>query len=241
MGHRNRVTWASFLLIANNRILFFLHRLVLQAGCEHINNREGGLQVSSRSFFLHHQILIREQPCTMCFCSLQNSSRFVLIANLCLSITIYPPNENIILTPMYELQAFVELEIIPSVQIADFMFFRHNKKTCQWDVRSNEVTMEYGEHLGPVNTATLIDDDRSLISFSTFRSILIYSSGVLRQHRMIRKCVQFTAALFSASLIPLLQVHLGIRHSRSHETHQRALHAQVRRYAPSHFSCEDDV
>ena len=117
MGHRNRVTWASFLLIANNHILFFLHRLVLQAGCEHINNREGGLQVSSRSFFLHHQILIREQPCTMCFCSLQNSSRFVLIANLCLSITIYPPNENIILTPMYELQAFVELEIIPSVQI----------------------------------------------------------------------------------------------------------------------------
>ena len=39
-------------------------------------------------------------------------------------------------------------------------FFRHNKKTCQWDVRANEVTMEYGEHLGPVNTATLIDDDR---------------------------------------------------------------------------------
>lgn len=68
------------------------------------------------------------------------------------------------------------------------MFFRHNKKTCQWDVRSNEVTMEYGEHLGPVNTATLIDDDRSLISFVLFESLLIYSSGVLRQHRMTRKC-----------------------------------------------------
>lgn len=49
---------------------------------------------------------------------------------------------------------------------SDFLSVRHNKKTCQWDVRANEVTMEYGEHLGPVNTATLIDDDRCYIVFT---------------------------------------------------------------------------
>ena len=67
--------------------------------------------------------------------------------------------------------ALFYVDIIPS--------FRHNKKTCQWDVRANEVTMEYGEHLGPVNTATLIDDDRFL--FEVMQVVCIDSNFHFRR------------------------------------------------------------
>ena len=83
------------------------------------------------------------------------------------------------MTLMYARQAFVELDIIILVFVANFQPFRHNKKTCQWDVRANEVTMEYGEHLGPVNTATLIDDDRSL--FEVMQIVCIDSNFHFRR------------------------------------------------------------
>ena len=77
--------------------------------------------------------------------------------------------------------ALFYVDIIPS--------FRHNKKTCQWDVRTNEVTMEYGEHLGPVNTATLIDDDRFVFYLScSYEPSLTLNSGVSPRHQTTRKC-----------------------------------------------------
>jgi hypothetical protein len=42
-----------------------------------------------------------------------------IIVTICHSITIYPPNENIILTPMYARQAFVELDIMILVFVAN--------------------------------------------------------------------------------------------------------------------------
>jgi pre-mRNA-processing factor 17 len=53
-----------------------------------------------------------------------------------------------------------------------------NKKIAQWDMRSDKITQQYEEHLGPVNTITFIDNNRRFVSTSDDKKILVWEYGI---------------------------------------------------------------
>jgi len=60
----------------------------------------------------------------------------------------------------------------------EFLVGQSNKKIVQWDLRSNEVTQNYDEHLGPVNAVAFIDQNRRFVSTSDDKKIFIWEYGI---------------------------------------------------------------
>ena len=52
-----------------------------------------------------------------------------------------------------------------------FMAGMSDKKIIQWDISSNEVTQEYDQHLGPVNTINFVDEGKRFLTSSDDKSI----------------------------------------------------------------------
>ena len=42
---------------------------------------------------------------------------------------------------------------------------------CQYDINSGEITQEYDQHLGPVNTITFVDENRRFVTTSDDKTI----------------------------------------------------------------------
>lgn len=42
---------------------------------------------------------------------------------------------------------------------------------AQYDIRTGEITQEYDQHLGPVNTITFVDDNRRFVTTSDDKTI----------------------------------------------------------------------
>lgn len=47
-----------------------------------------------------------------------------------------------------------------------FLAGMHDKKVVQFDINSGEITQEYDQHLGPVNTITFVDENRRFVTTS---------------------------------------------------------------------------
>ncbi|KAF9535331.1 pre-mRNA splicing factor [Crepidotus variabilis] len=52
-----------------------------------------------------------------------------------------------------------------------FMAGMSDKKIIQYDMNSGEITQEYDQHLGPVNTITFVDDNRRFVTTSDDKTI----------------------------------------------------------------------
>ncbi|CAD6581516.1 MAG: hypothetical protein CYPHOPRED_001598 [Cyphobasidiales sp. Tagirdzhanova-0007] len=52
-----------------------------------------------------------------------------------------------------------------------FLAGMSDKKIVQYDTRSGEITQEYDQHLGPVNTITFIDENRRFVTTSDDKSV----------------------------------------------------------------------
>lgn len=48
--------------------------------------------------------------------------------------------------------------------------YRHSTH-CQYDINSGEITQEYDQHLGPVNTITFVDENRRFVTTSDDKTI----------------------------------------------------------------------
>lgn len=53
-----------------------------------------------------------------------------------------------------------------------------DKRIVQWDINTGEITQEYNEHQGAVNTITFIDQNRRFVSTSDDKSIRIWEYGI---------------------------------------------------------------
>eukprot|EP00996_Jenningsia_fusiforme_P001270 NODE_2163_length_1274_cov_23.921633_g1967_i0.p1 GENE.NODE_2163_length_1274_cov_23.921633_g1967_i0~~NODE_2163_length_1274_cov_23.921633_g1967_i0.p1 ORF type:complete len:366 (+),score=68.18 NODE_2163_length_1274_cov_23.921633_g1967_i0:43-1098(+) len=49
-----------------------------------------------------------------------------------------------------------------------------DKKIVQWDQRSNQITQEYNQHLGPVNTITFIDSNTKFVTTSDDKTVRVW-------------------------------------------------------------------
>ncbi|KAI0786117.1 pre-mRNA splicing factor [Abortiporus biennis] len=52
-----------------------------------------------------------------------------------------------------------------------FLAGMSDKKIIQYDINSGEITQEYDQHLGPVNTITFVDDNRRFVTTSDDKTI----------------------------------------------------------------------
>ncbi|KAA1468487.1 pre-mRNA splicing factor [Dentipellis sp. KUC8613] len=52
-----------------------------------------------------------------------------------------------------------------------FLAGMSDKKIVQYDINSGEITQEYDQHLGPVNTITFVDDNRRFVTTSDDKTI----------------------------------------------------------------------
>ncbi|EGO04537.1 hypothetical protein SERLA73DRAFT_157686 [Serpula lacrymans var. lacrymans S7.3] len=52
-----------------------------------------------------------------------------------------------------------------------FLAGMSDKKIIQYDIHSGEITQEYDQHLGPVNTITFVDDNRRFVTTSDDKTI----------------------------------------------------------------------
>jgi len=59
-----------------------------------------------------------------------------------------------------------------------FLAGMHDKKIIQYDIRSGEITQEYDQHLGPVNTITFVDDDRRFVTSSDDKMIRVWDFDI---------------------------------------------------------------
>ncbi|KAJ3673207.1 hypothetical protein LUZ60_006581 [Juncus effusus] len=53
-----------------------------------------------------------------------------------------------------------------------------DKKIVQWDLRSGEITQEYDQHLGAVNTITFVDNNRRFVTSSDDKSLRVWEFGI---------------------------------------------------------------
>eukprot|EP01101_Sappina_pedata_P011802 TRINITY_DN7992_c0_g1_i1.p1 TRINITY_DN7992_c0_g1~~TRINITY_DN7992_c0_g1_i1.p1 ORF type:complete len:581 (+),score=197.62 TRINITY_DN7992_c0_g1_i1:204-1745(+) len=60
----------------------------------------------------------------------------------------------------------------------DFLVGCSDKKIIQWDIRSGNITQEYDQHLGAVNTVTFLDDNRRFVSSSDDKSLRVWEYGI---------------------------------------------------------------
>lgn len=53
-----------------------------------------------------------------------------------------------------------------------------DKKIVQWDINSGQITQEYDQHLGAVNTITFVDDNRRFVTSSDDKSLRVWEFGI---------------------------------------------------------------
>lgn len=53
-----------------------------------------------------------------------------------------------------------------------------DKKIVQWDMNSGQITQEYDQHLGAVNTITFVDDNRRFVTSSDDKSLRVWEYGI---------------------------------------------------------------
>ena len=53
-----------------------------------------------------------------------------------------------------------------------------DKKVVQWDLNTGDMTQEYDQHLGPVNTVTFVDDGRRFVSSSDDKTMRVWEYGI---------------------------------------------------------------
>nr|GMD20873.1 pre-mRNA-processing factor 17 isoform X1 [Ipomoea batatas] len=53
-----------------------------------------------------------------------------------------------------------------------------DKKIVQWDMNSGQITQEYDQHLGAVNTITFVDDNRRFVTSSDDKSLRVWEFGI---------------------------------------------------------------
>ncbi|CAA7020742.1 unnamed protein product [Microthlaspi erraticum] len=53
-----------------------------------------------------------------------------------------------------------------------------DKKIVQWDINTGEITQEYDQHLGAVNTITFVDNNRRFVTSSDDKSLRVWEFGI---------------------------------------------------------------
>ncbi|XP_021742482.1 pre-mRNA-processing factor 17-like isoform X2 [Chenopodium quinoa] len=53
-----------------------------------------------------------------------------------------------------------------------------DKKIVQWDMNTGEITQEYDQHLGAVNTITFVDNNRRFVTSSDDKSLRVWEYGI---------------------------------------------------------------
>ncbi|KAJ8451640.1 hypothetical protein Cgig2_018274 [Carnegiea gigantea] len=53
-----------------------------------------------------------------------------------------------------------------------------DKKIVQWDMNTGQITQEYDQHLGAVNTITFVDDNRRFVTSSDDKSLRVWEFGI---------------------------------------------------------------
>ncbi|XP_019166321.1 PREDICTED: pre-mRNA-processing factor 17-like isoform X1 [Ipomoea nil] len=53
-----------------------------------------------------------------------------------------------------------------------------DKKIVQWDINTGQITQEYDQHLGAVNTITFVDDNRRFVTSSDDKSLRVWEYGI---------------------------------------------------------------
>ncbi|KAI3467518.1 hypothetical protein Pfo_024181 [Paulownia fortunei] len=53
-----------------------------------------------------------------------------------------------------------------------------DKKIVQWDINSGQITQEYDQHLGAVNTITFVDNNRRFVTSSDDKSLRVWEFGI---------------------------------------------------------------
>ncbi|CAM6126034.1 unnamed protein product [Calypogeia fissa] len=53
-----------------------------------------------------------------------------------------------------------------------------DKKIVQWDMNSGDITQEYDQHLGAVNTITFVDNNRRFVTSSDDKSLRVWEFGI---------------------------------------------------------------
>lgn len=53
-----------------------------------------------------------------------------------------------------------------------------DKKIVQWDMSTGQITQEYDQHLGAVNTITFVDDNRRFVTSSDDKSLRVWEFGI---------------------------------------------------------------
>ncbi|XP_022878294.1 pre-mRNA-processing factor 17-like [Olea europaea var. sylvestris] len=53
-----------------------------------------------------------------------------------------------------------------------------DKKIVQWDMNSGQITQEYDQHLGAVNTITFVDNNRRFVTSSDDKSLRVWEYGI---------------------------------------------------------------
>ncbi|GAA5879655.1 hypothetical protein JCM16303_004120 [Sporobolomyces ruberrimus] len=59
-----------------------------------------------------------------------------------------------------------------------FLAGMSDKKIIQYDMRSGEITQEYDQHLGPVNTITFVDENRRFITSSDDKTMRVWDFDI---------------------------------------------------------------
>ncbi|GAA5930385.1 Cdc40p [Sporobolomyces koalae] len=59
-----------------------------------------------------------------------------------------------------------------------FLAGMSDKKIIQYDMRSGEITQEYDQHLGPVNTITFVDENRRFITTSDDKTMRVWDFDI---------------------------------------------------------------
>jgi pre-mRNA-processing factor 17 len=53
-----------------------------------------------------------------------------------------------------------------------------DKKIVQWDMSTGDITQEYDQHLGAVNTITFVDNNRRFVTSSDDKSLRVWEFGI---------------------------------------------------------------
>ncbi|GAA6010806.1 hypothetical protein JCM10207_005852 [Rhodosporidiobolus poonsookiae] len=63
-------------------------------------------------------------------------------------------------------------------QQSTFLAGMSDKKVVQYDMRSNQITQEYDQHLGPVNTITFVDENRRFVTTSDDKTMRVWDFDI---------------------------------------------------------------
>ncbi|TNY17967.1 Pre-mRNA splicing factor [Rhodotorula diobovata] len=63
-------------------------------------------------------------------------------------------------------------------QQSTFLAGMSDKKVVQYDMRSGEITQEYNQHLGPVNTITFVDENRRFVTTSDDKTMRVWDFDI---------------------------------------------------------------